>query len=207
MASASRIRWAAPLVRDGLRKLLGRDPTANELLFALAQGSYESGLGTFLAGECKHLPGGAKNWGAIHATSGWKGRTCLADDSTAKKKRYKQRFRVYESHPEGIADWLRNTYGASYRNRGARMLDAARKGDSYNWARAVVDTSYSTGWGDTLEERIRSIQRALDNNLPPAERALKLQVDRSGVQSSETWATVAIVAALAGAGMLVSALK
>lgn len=91
---------ARDLLHEAIKQVSGREPTKNELLWAMAQGHLESSWGR----GWKGCMSGSHNWGAVQGTPG-----CKHLDHDAHGNPYYTNYKHYPTSLEGAKDMLRHS--------------------------------------------------------------------------------------------------
>ena len=174
-------RWAAGIVNQAFRQVMGRAPTPAERQIVMAVSDLESNYGK---GWKKGMGDGSHNWGAIQTKN--KSNSFSHQDSSAQGK-YVTNFKAYADDISGAADVVRNLFKANGKQRmpdpnnanramgetvngpgRAELIEAAaRSGDTDAFSRAMWYTSYFEGVAPNFHERIKAhangIQKAVDS--------------------------------------------
>ncbi len=175
-------RWAAGIVNQAFKQVMGRFPTPAERQIVMAVSDLESNYGK---GWKEGTGKGSHNWGAVQ-TANKKDPQFSHQDSSAKGK-YITGFKAYPDDIAGAADVVRNLFKANgkqrkpdpnnaYRATGATIngpgrseliREAIQSGDTNAFSRAMWYTSYFEGTAPVFAERIKvhanAIQRKIDS--------------------------------------------
>jgi hypothetical protein len=174
-------RWAAGIVNQAFKQVMGRAPTPAERQIVMAVSDLESNYGKgWKEGRGK----GSHNWGAVQTKS--KENSFRHQDSSAQGK-YITNFKAYPDDIAGAADVVRNLFKANGKQRlpdpnnsnramgqtvngpgrSDLIQEAAQNGDTDAFSRAMWYTSYFEGVAPDYKERIKvhanGIQRIVDS--------------------------------------------
>lgn len=184
-AHANLHRWAAGIVDQAFRQVMGRTPTPAERQIVMAVSDLESNYGK----GWKEQGSGSHNWGAVQTKS--KENSFSHQDSSAQGK-YITNFKAYPDDIAGAADVVRNLFKANGRQRmpdpnnanramgasingpgrGELIQAAARSGDTDAFSRAMWYTNYFEGTAPDFAERIRVHANAIQRNVDSIASAL-----------------------------------
>jgi hypothetical protein len=185
-ANANLHRWAAGIVNQAFRQVMGRAPTPAERQIVMAVSDLESNYGK---GWKEGQGAGSNNWGAVQTKS--KENSFSHQDSSVQGK-YVTNFKEYPDDIAGAADVVRNLFRANLKqrmpdpNNGNRAMGAningpgraeliqaaAQEGDTNAFSRAMWYTDYFEGIAPDFTDRIMAHANTIQKNVNSIASAL-----------------------------------
>jgi hypothetical protein len=182
-ASADTHRWAAGIVQQAFRQVMGRNSSPAELQIVMAVSSLESGYGKGWGKGQSTAGQGSHNWGAIQ-TANKKDPQFQHRDSSAQGS-YVTGFKAYPDDVAGAADVVRYLFKSGRKqripnpanafralgpdipgpSRGDLVEQACQQGDILAFSKAMWYTGYYEGTALKFTDRIMTHARGMQQKL------------------------------------------
>lgn len=183
-------QWAANIVNQAFKQVMGRSPNKAERQIVMAVSSLESGYGRGWGKGQSTSGEGSHNWGAVQTYSKTTP-TFTHGDSSAEGK-YNTRFKAYPDDISGAADVVRLLFKGSRKQhmpdpnheqralgpeipgpgRGELITEATENGDTLAFSKAMWYTSYYEGFASTFTKRIADHAKGIQNKINAIASAL-----------------------------------
>lgn len=184
---ASTHKWAAKIVDQAFRNVMGRDPSPTERQIVMATADLETSYGKgWKAGKGQ----GSNNWGAIQTRS--KTSPSFSHQDSSVKGKYITRFKVYPDAVSGAADVVRKLFKDTRKQqmldpkngfrtsggpisgpgRGELIEQAAKSGNTIDFSKAMFYTTYYEGVAKDFVDRIKQHASGIQNRINQIASAL-----------------------------------